>query len=88
LRLAARTDANQAEILAAAKPLGVWITVIGWPVDLLVAHRGNWYLVELKSAKGRYTPSQEEFIHEAQARQAQVYTWRSVDDLIAFANRP
>lgn len=56
---AKRTDANQAEIVAALRKAGCSVQPIhtvgrGCP-DLLVGHNGRCYVFEAKTAKGRLT---------------------------------
>ena len=47
-RYAARTDANQQEIVDALKKIGCSVEIIGLPVDLLVGYRAKTYLIEVK----------------------------------------
>lgn len=62
MRYAARTDANQTEIVAALRKAGAYVWVIGLPVDLLVGHKGRTFLVEVKTtSKKRLTPLQADF---------------------------
>lgn len=49
MRRAARTDANQQEVINALERCGVSVEVIGKPVDLLVCCRGVTSLVEVKN---------------------------------------
>jgi Holliday junction resolvase len=78
---AAKVDLNQAEIVAAFRKLGCCVMhmhTLGKGVpDILVARRGRLWLVEVKGAKGKLTPDQEEF-HAAWP----VHIVRSVDDAI------
>lgn len=64
MRRAAKVDANQAEIIKALKFAGVQVEVIGLPMDLLICHRGETALLEVKNADGRdrLTKAQVEFI--------------------------
>ena len=58
LRRAARTDANQSEIVKAlGKAGGLWLP-LGHPVDGLVGWRGLWFLVEIKD--GNKPPSKRQ----------------------------
>lgn len=55
MRRAARTDANQAEIIAALRKAGAGVVDMsavgeGCP-DLLASYRGEWFLIEVKSDK-------------------------------------
>lgn len=68
MRRAARTDANQPEIVAALRAAGASVTPChavgqGYP-DLTVGYRGKTYLIEVKdpskpTADQRLTPAQE-----------------------------
>lgn len=49
--------------------------------DLLVAFRGVWFLVEVKTVDGSLSDSQVEW-HEKFSRQAPIYVWRSCDDAV------
>lgn len=62
-----RTDSNQAEIVAALRQAGASVFSLhavgrGVP-DLLVGFRGNNYLLEVKSEKGKLTEDQEKWIN-------------------------
>lgn len=62
MRNAARTDANQALIVKALRDIGVSVEYIKLPVDLLLWHRGEYSLMEVKMPEGRLTKDQVEFI--------------------------
>jgi CheY-like chemotaxis protein len=47
-RRAARTDENQATIVAALREAGAAVWCIRFPLDLLVAFRGAFYLLDCK----------------------------------------
>lgn len=60
---AKRVDANQASIVADLRAIGATVLHLhavgqGCP-DILVGFRGENYLFEIKSPKGRLTPGQE-----------------------------
>ena len=83
MRLAARVDANQAEIIAALRGVGASVTSLhrvgqGCP-DLLVSFRGEWYLIECKSPGGHLTPAEAKWIRE---QQAQVFVVYGIDDAL------
>ena len=62
MRYAARTDANQTEIVMALRKAGAYVWVIGLPVDLLVGYKDRTFLVEVKTtAKKRLTSLQADF---------------------------
>lgn len=62
MRHASRVDDCQAEIVAALRAVGVQVTVLKWPVDLLCSHRGAWFLLECKDDDGALNRNQVEFI--------------------------
>ena len=69
MRRAARTDANQAAIVAAMRAAGASVWAIGLPVDLVVGVAGKTALVEVKTLVGKrapkaakYTPLQLDFM--------------------------
>lgn len=62
MRRAARVDANQEAIVSALRAAGCKVWCIGLPVDLLAGKNGHTVLVEVKTAKGKYTPLQEAFM--------------------------
>jgi hypothetical protein len=43
-----RPDVNASEIVAALRQCGVYVTVIGSPVDLLTYYQGRWLPLEIK----------------------------------------
>jgi hypothetical protein len=64
MRYAARTDANQTEIVAALRKAGAYVWVIGLPVDLLVGYKDRTFLVEVKTtSKKRLTSLQADFFN-------------------------
>lgn len=64
MRRAAKTDVNQNEIIKALERAGVSVEVIREPVDLLICHRGETRLMEVKNPDGRdrITKQQAEFM--------------------------
>ena len=65
MRRAARTDANQSEIVQALRTAGASVTLLhqvgkGCP-DALVGYQGKTVLLEIKTDKGRATPDQIEW---------------------------
>lgn len=62
MRRAARVDANQEEIVAGLRRLGISVEIIEEPMDCLVCHRGKTSLLEIKTPEGRLTKAQVEFI--------------------------
>jgi len=64
MRYAARTDANQTEIVMALRKAGAYVWVIGLPVDLLVGYKNHTFLVEVKStSRKRLTSLQADFFN-------------------------
>lgn len=57
MRQAAKRDTNEAEIVAALRQMGATVQHLSAPgvPDLLVGFRGNNYLLEVKTAKGKLT---------------------------------
>ena len=80
MRLKARTDANQIEVVKALRKIGAAVYVIGLPVDLLVWHRGVLHLVEVKVEGGTYTKQQEKFLAEWPG---EVHTVRTPSEAVA-----
>lgn len=62
MRRAARTDANQAEIIKSLRDIGCRVFYIKEPVDLLVGYRGHTLVLEVKVDGGRLTKPQIEFV--------------------------
>ena len=81
-----RSDANSAELVKAARKLGMIVHLIGKPVDALVAVGGLWFPVELKNRKGKYTAAQVEFQTQCAEHHATMLTWRTVKDVVDCAN--
>lgn len=64
-RMAASRDINEPEIVEALRKAGAYVYVMREPVDLLVAFRGETFLIEVKMPKtGRVTPAQSKFFEE------------------------
>lgn len=79
---AARRDANEAEIIDALEGVGASVTQLsakGLP-DLLIGFRGETFLAETKSRRGKLTDAQKKFIEDWQG--APVLIIRSVDDAL------
>ena len=80
---AAKSDANQKELVAALEQLpGVTVVVIGKPVDLLVGYRGINHLWEVKNpdGKNRVEPDQQSFFENWTGRTPAVV--RSLEDCL------
>lgn len=83
MRRAARVDANQAAIVSALRSAGCKVWIIGLPVDLLAGKNGKTILVEVKTAKGSYTPLQQAFLTEWNG--GPVATIRDVEGALTLA---
>lgn len=81
MRRAAQVDKNQAAIVDALKKIGVSVEYIKKPVDLLVCHRGETSLMEVKNPEGfdRLTKDQVEFIARWPGK---LHIVRTVDEAI------
>lgn len=64
MRRAAKVDENQAEIIEALRSVFVAVEVIGQPLDLLICHRSETSMMEIKNPDGRdaLTKAQVDFI--------------------------
>ena len=83
MRRAARVDANQAEIVEALRGAGCSVWIIGLPVDLIAGKGGNTVLIEVKTAAGKHTPLQRDFM--ATWRGGAVATIRDVEGALTLA---
>jgi hypothetical protein len=81
VRRAAKIDDNQPAIVEALKRVGVAVEYIKKPVDLLVCHRGETALVEVKNPDGgdRLTKDQIEFIARWPGK---IHVVRSVEEAL------
>lgn len=81
MRRAAKVDSNQAAIVEALRRISVNVEPIGKPVDLLICHRGETSLMEVKNPDGRdqITKDQAEFLARWPGR---VHIVRSVDEAL------
>lgn len=79
-RFAARRDANENDLVKAARLLGALLEQEG-PLDWWCFWRGQWIPVEIKTPKGTYTDAQVLFLARCKERQAPVWTWRTTDDV-------
>ncbi len=83
MRLAAKVDSNQAEIVKALRECGISVHSTasigkGFP-DLIAAKGDKAWLIEVKGPKGKLTPDQETFISEWRGV---VHIARTVDDAL------
>lgn len=82
--MAKRVDEIQADIVDALREVGASVFLLhevgrGCP-DLLVGHRGQTYLLEVKSARGRLGPRQREWAERWRGHPVCVV--RSVDEAL------
>lgn len=64
-RWAAKSDANQGQIVRALRAAGYRVWIIRRPVDLLVRTKGGWLLMEVKVPGGTLTDDQCTFLGES-----------------------
>jgi hypothetical protein len=86
MRLAARTDSNQSDIVQAMRDLGATVTSmhqLGKGIaDLLVSWRQQWFVMEVKaSAKEKLTEDQIDWIGK---QRAAVVIITSPDEAVRF----
>ncbi len=66
MRLAARTDANQKEIVEALRAVGAVVLVLSRVgqgcADLAVGKHGKVWFMEVKTEKGKLTPMEKDFM--------------------------
>ena len=83
MRIASRVDKVQPEIVRALRAAGCTVQhlhTVGQGVpDLLVSRHGNMYLMEVKTAKGRLTKCEKEWIA---AWDAPVYIVRTIEEAL------
>ena len=89
MRLAARRDSNEIEIVALARMLGAHMVKAG-PLDYLACIRGKWSLVEIKRPerkghKNEYTDAQLRFFSQCRMNGSPWLIWRTQDDVLAYA---
>jgi hypothetical protein len=78
-----RIDLNQVELVQYARLLGAHVQHLsdvghGCP-DLLIAHQGRWFVVEIKSGRNPLTPDEARW-HEW--FDAPVHIWRCREDVV------
>ena len=84
MRLKAKRDGNEAEIVAALVAVGATVSQLNDPAlpDLLVGYKGWNILMEIKGKKrGKLTPAQKRW-HETWRGQVEVV--RSVEEVLAM----
>jgi len=84
--MAKRTDANQAEIVAALRQVGAMVVDLhivghGCP-DLLVVWRDKLYLMEVKTRTGKLNQAERDFAQAVAERGVTVHVVRSPEDTL------
>lgn len=88
MRRAARIDANQTEIIDALRSVGAEVqplhTVGDGCVDILVAYRNVWYVIEIKDgskppSRRKLTPAEQGW-HDRFGVQAPVYIAETIEE--------
>lgn len=79
-----KTDANQKFIVDGLRRCGRYVCIIHLPVDILVGFRGQTFLFEIKTAKGKLRPSQKKFLEEWTG--AHVYVIRTLEEALEITN--
>lgn len=83
-RRAASCDGNQAAIVKSLRAVGAVVYHMRTPVDLLVGFNRQWVAMEIKDAKGRTTPAQDEFFRECKNVGGVASVVRNVDEALAL----
>lgn len=86
-RFAARRDSNEAAIIEALTRAGASVVPLsakGVP-DLLIGYQSVTVLAEIKTAKGKLTPDQEQFLQDWRGNN--VFVLRSVEDALDMLNQ-
>ena len=84
MRLKAKRDASEREIVDALRKCGVTVYLLDQPVDALLGYRGKTTLAEFKTGKARLNANQVRFVEEW--RGSAVVTMRSADDAVQWVN--
>jgi hypothetical protein len=87
VRRAAKRDANENDLVGYAEQLGLMWVQTG-PLDGWALWREHWYPVEIKNVDGKnkYTDAQVLFLARCKERNAPVWTWRTLDDVMKSLN--
>ena len=78
----ARTDANEAEIIEALEKVGAKVWRIKWPLDLLVAFRSTFYVLEVKTEHSKLNKNQAKVVKEMMLKGCFPGIVYSVDDAL------
>ncbi len=85
MRRDGRRDQNENELVGTAEELGALWGQTG-PLDGWCCWREHWYPVEIKHGKNPYTEAQVLFLIRCKERNAPVWTWRTIDDVLKSLN--
>jgi hypothetical protein len=77
---AKRRDENEAVIRSALCDAGAHVWQIGWSLDLLVAFRGRFYILECKSKDGKLRDGQVETLRQMEG--CPVFVVREIDEAL------
>lgn len=81
-RSAKRVDANQPEIVEALEAVGAKVWKIGYPLDLLVAFRERFHILEVKSPGKNLSTSQQETVLKIWDAGCKAYVVHSIDEAL------
>lgn len=80
MRLAARRDTNEDELVGVARQFGARWTQQG-PLDGWVGYRGLWVPVEVKHGANDFTPAQVRFMAMCKEARLPFWAWRTSVDV-------
>lgn len=80
-RYSNRRDVNEPEIVKALRAIGCTVKH-GNDIDLIVGYQNRNYLLEVKTAKGKLKPSQEELLRVWRGQYAIVRTVQEAIDVV------
>jgi len=78
----ARTDANQPEIVEVLRGIGAKVWYIWRPLDLLVAFRGVFYILEVKTEDEKPSSKQRKTITEMESCGCPVHVVHNVGEAL------
>lgn len=77
-----RTDGNQPEIMKVLRGVGAEVWFIGYPLDLLVAFRGLFHILEVKVPGEKPSSKQEKTLRKMRDSGCKAYVVHSVADAL------
>jgi hypothetical protein len=81
-RYADKPDTNQPEIVDALRAVGAKVYIISYPLDLLVAFREIFYIIEVKSQGEKLSTSQQKTVLEMWDAGCMVHVVYDVDEAL------